>query len=349
MGPPVGSMSASLEQAGGGTATIDRQISLPCVAFFLPHRSFRFSMARRSILLSLLGWWLLQLAGCRALPWRCPSDDRVIAAREQGRLGTDSLVKGRLNEAQVRFEHALDRCPHDCQIRHDLATVYWKQGKRQEAIEAQTEAIRASGDKPAWVVELGDMLLATGNVAAALQAADHAIQVDSSLGEAWRLRGDIVKRQGNLEQAISNYHRAVSGGADESHVLLELADIYRVQNRPRRALATLNRLADNVPAEAQPPRMDYLKAIAYQALGRHDEAIPHFEQALRIEEQNPEIQFLLARSQWEAGHADAARHFAELAARQMPGDVNIRRFIAETSRESSRIAGRIDPLMTQQR
>ncbi len=287
--------------------------------------------------------------GCRALPWRCPSDDRVIAAREQGRLGTDSLVKGRLNEAEVRFEHALDRCPHDYQIRHDLATVYWKQGKQREAIDAQTEAIRASGDKSAWVVELGDMLLETGDAVAALQSAEHAIMVSPDLGEAWRLRGDIMKRQGDLEQAVSNYHRAVSGGADESHVLFELADIYRLQNRPRRALATLHRLAESVPAEAQPPRIDYLKAIAYQALGRHDEAIPHFEQALRLEAQRPDILFLLARSQWESGHADAARQSALQAAQQLPGDVRIQQFLAETSGETSLLAGCADPLSIQQR
>jgi predicted Zn-dependent protease len=59
-------------------------------------------------------------------------------------------------------------------------------------------------------------------------------------------------------------------------VQLAIAEIYAQENRPQRALATLQALAASFPPGQVPPEVSYHEGLALRALGRHQDA----EQAL---------------------------------------------------------------------
>ena len=289
----------------------------------------------------VLFWCCLSFcgSGCCALAWRCPSGKKVIAAREQGRLGMDALARGQLKEAELRLQLALKECPNDDQLRRDHAQVLWQLGRFDEARQAMASVVGSTtglGGVPngesAWLVEYGRMLLQGGDLNSALATADKALGLDPQLSTAWKLRGDLMRLTNDLDQAVGNYHRALSVGGDDPSTLMDLADVYRLQNRPRRALATLQRLGESVGPEQRPPRLAGMQAAALQALGRHEDAIEHFYVAVDLDQANPELLYLMALSQSQAGYRESAAETARKASELAPNDHRVQSLIASLNR-----------------
>lgn len=279
---------------------------------------------------------LVLCSGCRSLPWRFPTDEKVIAAREQGRLGMDSMHAGKLAEAEARFRHAVERCPEDSKLRHDLSGVLWKRGKRKHAIAQMNTALQESGEQPQWTVELGEMLLESGKVDEALSSTEQALKQDAQLADAWKLRGDIQHHQGNLTSALHDYHRALTMRPDSTEVLMKIADVYRAQGRPRRALATLDRVCETTAPDDRPSELSYLQGLALQAIGRHDDAIEYFNLA-QAQDNHPDILLRIAEAQIALGQFEAARSTAERFATDKPGDLRIAAVMKQIQQYTNRL------------
>lgn len=293
------------------------------------------------ILTASLALVVCVFTGCCALPGRCPKESESIAAREQGQLGLQFLHRGKLQEAEVRFEHALENCPEDVRLRHDLAVVRRQQGRTTEAIAEMQKAVGSSGGEPEWLAELAAMQLTAGDLAGAWQSADRAVERQPSLAAAWRVRGDIRKQTGRFDDALRDYHRALAEGENTPELLMQVADVYRVQARPRRVLSTLQRLSDAHPVENHPAQLPYARALAYQALARHDEALPHFELARSAMGDHPDLLTQMAKTQWAVGHRSAARSTLQRASDLVPGNSQIAGLLTEwgqSSEDSPRVA-----------
>ncbi len=236
------------------------------------------SWSRMLCLLACLVACVFDCAGCCSIACRLgPTNENEIAARELARLGLDSMHHGNLTEAKARFMHALEKSPKNPQARHHLARLLWQQGDMDGAIEAMDTAILHSGGDPEWTVELGRMLLAQGDHQAALRCSDVALQSAPDLPTAWQLRGDVSAQTNKLDSARQAYHRSLTEASSSSDTLIKLSEIYSLQGKPLRALATLQRLEESIPATEQPPiDLRYRQALAQQALGRFDDACETF-------------------------------------------------------------------------
>lgn len=302
---------------------------MPAISFDSTSDSFKRSLATCATLAACL------FSGCCALPGRCPKEAESIAAREQGQLGLQFLHRGKLNEAKVRFEHALENCPEDVRLRHDLAVVRREQGQLGDAISEMQKAVGASGGEPEWLAELAAMQLAAGDLASAWHAADRAVERQPSLAAAWKVRGNIQKQSGHFDNALRDYHRALAEGDNTPELLMQVADIYRIQSRPRRILSTLQRLSDEHPSEDHPPRLPYAKALAYQSLARHDEALQNFERARGTMGDRPDLLAQMAKSQWATGNRIAAQTTLRLASNLAPEDPRIAAILASWEQQSA--------------
>jgi Flp pilus assembly protein TadD len=109
-----------------------------------------------------------------------------------------------------------------------------------------------------------------------------------------------------------------------------------VQNRPQRALASLQRLATEVPEEDHPPQLAYLQGIAMQAMGRHEDAIAMFTIARQRHGDRPEILLKLAEAQWQVGRLHDARGSIELVAALRPDDPQARALLSEMAAQDHR-------------
>lgn len=255
--------------------------------------------------------------GCATLRKDTASED-VITARQMSLRGFDSLQRGKLDEAEAWFANAIETNPVDDDAREQYAELLWRRGLRDDAIKHLEQSVKLSGGNAKLVVRLGEMYLAQGDTERAWQQAEKAIQSNRQLPCAWALRGDVQRQRGNLQESLADYHRSLSYEGHCAHVQLALAAIYREQNRPRRALSTLDALAEQYPPNEMPQELLLEQGLALKALGRYENAASLLAQATQRGEPTPELLFHLAEAQLLAGDTTNARLALVAALAQEP-------------------------------
>jgi tetratricopeptide (TPR) repeat protein len=245
--------------------------------------------------------------GCRAFRSHKISDESIAAARQLSLQGMDAQQRGRWDRAETLFAAAILKCPSDERARYGYAESLWQRGASQQAVEHMEEAVRLSGNDPERRVRLGQMYRARGHLDLAGRQADLAIAVNGQLAAAWALRGQVLQAQGDRNAALTSYHRALSYQQPLPEVQLAIAEIYAQENRPQRALATLQSLAGSYAPGQVPSQVLVGQAVALRALSRHQDATRLLTQA--VQQPNPPVELLceLARTQMLDGDIAAAR------------------------------------------
>ena len=270
---------------------------------------------RIGLLLSAL--CICNVLGCATLR-KPPVSDDVISARQMSLRGFDSLQQGKLDDAEAWFANAIKTNPVDDEAHVQYAELLWRRDLRDDAIKHLEKSVKLSGGNPALVVRLGEMYLAQGDAERAWEQAVQAIQSNRQLPCAWALRGDVRRHQGKLQEALTDYHRSLSFEGHCPHVQLALASIYREQNRPRRALSTLDSLASHYPPDEMPQDLLLEQGLALKALGRHEKAVSLLAQAAQRGEPSAELLFHLAEAQLLSGDTANARLALVAALAQEP-------------------------------
>lgn len=268
-----------------------------------------------AVLVFVLG--VLVGGGCASLH-RDKISDEVIMARQMSLRGFDSLEQGELKGAEAWFANAIETNPVDDVAHAQYAELLWRRDLREEAIIHLEQSVKLSGGDAKYIVRLGEMYLAEGDAPRAWQQAGKAIESNRQLACAWALRGDVRRYEGKLDDALAEYHRSLSFEGHCPHVQLALASIYREQNRPRRALSTLNALAEHYPPDELPQDILLEQGLALKALGRHENAATLLAQATQRGEPTTELLFHLAEAQLLSGDTTNARLALVAALAQEP-------------------------------
>lgn len=251
------------------------------------------------------------LVGCATLK-RNPVPENVVEARQFSLGGIDAMQRDQWEKAEGLFAKAIETCPADERAHQQYAEALWHRNARTEAIAHLERSVELSGGDPHRRVRLGEMYLAQDQVQLAWEQVEAAIASQRNLASAWALRGDILRRQGRLEEAVANYHRALSEQPQYPHVQLATAGVYRELNRPRRALATLEVLATQYPPSEVPQEVLLQQGLALKAMDRYDDAVMMLAAASRRGEPTLDVLYHLGEAQLAAGDTANAR----LAARQ---------------------------------
>ena len=268
-------------------------------------------------------------AGCCAIADRLgPTDESEIAVHELPRLGLDALHRGQFSEAQARFTHVLHKSPKNPQARHHLAQLLWRTDEREQAIEEMDAAVLHSGGDPDWTAELGRMLLEQGDVDAALRCADVALQTAPHHADAWRLRGDVLSRNNDLDGAKQAYHRSLTsstGDAADAETLMNLAEIYRLEGKPLRA-RHVTAIGRKQPFDGSAAsRAVFSPGTGHASARALRRSLRDVRQARPGMPENAELLLLLSECQWNAGLLNEARETLAATARLLPQDPRVRR------------------------
>jgi tetratricopeptide (TPR) repeat protein len=258
------------------------------------------------------------LPGCRLFRHRGPSDEDIAAARQLSRQGLDAQQRSDWQRAELLFAAAIVKSPNDERARSGYAESLWRRGDREAAIASMEEAVRLSGYDPERRVRLGNMYLASGEMQRAALQAEKAIATNPQLAGAWALRGKTEQATGAYDKALASYHRALSLDTGLADVQLAVADVYAEQDRPQRALATVQSLADRYPANQVPPEVLFREGLALRALGRPREAVTSLTKAAERSLQRGDVLLELARTQEAIGDLAAARETIAEALRREP-------------------------------
>ena len=261
----------------------------------------------RVVVATVLGVGLtFGLAGCATLKHN-PVPDNVVDARQFSLSGIDAMQRHEWEKAEGLFVKAIDTCPADERAHQQYSEVLWHRDARAAAIAHLERSVALSGGDPHRRVRLGEMYLAQGQTDQAWEQVEAAIESQRKLASAWALRGDILRKQRRLEEAVVNYHRALSSQPQYGHVQLAVAAVYREMNRPRRALATLEVLATQYPPSEVPQEVLLQQGLALKAMDRYDDAVMMLATAAQQGEPTLEVLYHLGEARLAAGDTAKAR------------------------------------------
>jgi Tfp pilus assembly protein PilF len=244
--------------------------------------------------------------GCRVLH-RKSSDQAIASARQLSLQGIDAQQRGDWPRAEALFAASIAACPSDERAQCGYAEALWRRGARDEALRHMHEAVRLSGKDPERLVQLGELYLAKGNLADAAAEASGALAINPALASAWALRGKVLEAERKPVEALASYHRALSHERQMPEVQFAVAKLYRQQNRPQRALATLQALAGSLPPGDTPAAAYVEQGAALAALGRHHDAAAALQQAVKAGNVTSDVMLQLAREQYLSGDRAAAQ------------------------------------------
>ena len=245
------------------------------------------------------------LPGCRTF---CPRSltQNVVDARQASLVGLDAMQQGRWDEAERIFSTAVKASPVDERARGCYAETLWRRGACEQAVAHMQEAVKLSAGDPQRLVQLGEMHLALGQLDQAAKCAEEATAKNCRLSGAWALRGDVDVARGRLDDALATYHRSVAYNAHQPRVQLAMSSIYQRQQRPQRALSTLETLAEQFPPGEIPANVYAAQGKCLQQLGRHQDAVEMLAQAVNQGNPSPDLLVNLAEAQYQAGDAITA-------------------------------------------
>ncbi|NQU24732.1 MAG: tetratricopeptide repeat protein [Candidatus Nealsonbacteria bacterium] len=244
--------------------------------------------------------------GCQLTGGSGPVSKSLATCRQLSQQGIAAAERGQMARAEKLLSQAVLTYPLDPESRRNYADVLWQQGTPKEAIEQMKEAARLADEDATIRVRLAEMYLATGQIDLARANANLAIDLDPKLPTAWAIRGDLARTQGDLDRALADYHHVLGYIPNDRRITLEIAEIYRHKNRPDRALATLQSLADSYPPGEEPPRVSHLLGNTLVALGRYDEGIENLAAAINRTGPTPELLCSLGEAELLAGRPAAA-------------------------------------------
>ncbi len=271
---------------------------------------------------------LLACAGCRLPCYDGPSAKNVLASRQLTQHGMREMESGDWKGAEKHFANAVKQCPGDHEAHRLYAETLWKAGQQKEALVEMSEALRLAEDDEQVLVRYAEMRLERTEFDQALDASQRALDVNPHSADAWAVRGKLWQARGDVRQAAADFHHALGCDANRRDALIGLAEIYRQQNEPQRALANLRALADTFPVDEIPREVLEQQAQALLALDRPADAAEQLATACRRGSPSLPLWLATADCQLRAGQRQAARTTLDQAQAFWPGAAEVQRMAA---------------------
>jgi len=264
--------------------------------------------------------------GCASLYDRGPVAENVIHARSLTRRGQHAQQRGDHEAAARLYEQAIEACPQDGRPHRQAAELLWQMGRKEQALEHMKKLLELTQTAPHVLTQYGRMLYENGDQTAAELRCRQALQSDPELGAAWALRGDLLASAGKFDDALLAYHRALAEGVPQPRIRYQVAEIYRRQGRPHRALSTLRNMLHEQPELHDRPEIQWSLGLVYRKLERYDQACD----ALRLAagaSASPQVYSDLAETELRAGRHDQAQLAASRALRIAPNHATARQIL----------------------
>jgi len=205
-----------------------------------------------------------------------------LASNNLGRLLAD---RGRIEEAQSRYEAALRYNPDYAEAHNNLAVVLAKRGRIDEAVRHLRRAAELIPSYAEALNNLGNLLLQQGRIPEAIEHYRRVLALKPDLGLAHCNMGLALALQGQRPQAEACFREALRLDPELPVAHLYLGEFALRDGRPAEASASLERA---VALRPQDLRARLLLARALAASGRVDQAGGQLREVLRIEPSNDE-------------------------------------------------------------
>jgi tetratricopeptide (TPR) repeat protein len=241
------------------------------------------------------------------------ANELIVAARAT--LGDQKLQAGDVTGGLQQFRLALSEAPTDMTDRLFTEVIaripmnLFLRGQREAAIEAARQAEGLAKLNPVRLLALAQFYLGIENTGEANRLAELTVQTAPDLATAHQALGAARHIALRLDDAETEYARAVELDPKSTRAKLALADLKRASERNEAALTLYREVA-----EADPKNNSARAGIVLSLLelGRKDEAEQELNRILSDSETARNLPVLVGAAYWFIAH-DAAARALELA------------------------------------
>ena len=269
------------------------------------------------------------LEKCESIALDNPSY-KVAAGRRQARLG-------RTDEAKQLYRQALEIDANSSYAHFYLANMYLAEGDSDKAESAFIAAAKEAPVRSIFRLQLIDFYLwghdvekgralldetlesapnlvpalvsrarlqeRDDDLEATLKTVELILDLDPVHHDAFVMKGALLRRLGNAEEAIEVLSRVIKGYPKSYTAHFELAQAYRETDNFQRASASLTEALQLKP-DFQEART--LLALLQLKYGRYDESILNFNQLIESNPDNPDLKIQLAAALRSKGEIETA-------------------------------------------
>lgn len=267
---------------------------------------------------------------------------------------------GSLRQARASCEQALELEPANPAGLQLMATICWHLGDAQQAQLMLRQSLAANPHQPGAWYELGNMLDAQQQDAAALDAFERAVQHDPGFADAWLKLGIKQAETGHLQQAqhslqqtlklrpgdirafytlgqvredsddtagaMECYQQALVVEPDNAHLLHSLGIVYRRRDCREQALECY---AKALAVDSQNPRLWQSQGHVLSELGRIDEARRSYQHSLQLQPDALDVHDCLNNLYWQYGMHEHYLQSYPVAIQSQPHSLALRLHYAE--------------------
>lgn len=207
----------------------------------------------------------------------------VLVQRNDARffnaLGAALSAAGRFADAASSYRRALELQPAYAEAHGNLARALWLMGDSAGADEAYQASIRLAPALAEAQSNYGNFLRRTGKLTEAIAAHQKAISLKPSVPEFHLSLGLDQLAQHRIEDAAASFARALKLNPDYATACAYLGHASQLLKRWEFALACFDKVLQKHPDH---PDTHLARAWTLEQLGRADEAIAGYTEALRL-------------------------------------------------------------------
>jgi tetratricopeptide (TPR) repeat protein len=235
--------------------------------------------------------------------WRTTIDRNPACWMAYNNLAAELLKDGRVDEAIVNIQQALEYRPANAEAYANLGEALGKKGRLEESFAQYRRALEIEPDNVLAQANYGSALLASGRSNEAIPHYERALAAKPDLARANAGLGDAYLQSGRTEEAIGQFQKALMEDANNVGTLANLGTALAQKGRLDDAILNFHRALEIDPHFAL-ARINLGNALLQS--GRDDAAIAQFQKALEIDPDSSAAHNGLGYGYMQTGHAEEA-------------------------------------------
>jgi len=261
--------------------------------------------------------------------WRHTVDVTSRNYIAQNNLAGTLLERGQLNDAIANYREALEIKPDVAQVQSNLGNALLREGNVEEAIVHLQKALQIDPAYAEAYNHMGSALMKKGQAGEAIAHYQKAVQLNTSYADAYNNLGVAFLRSGQVDQAIADYKKAVAINPESAEMQYNLGNALAHQGNWADAIACYQAAFSTERDSVKAAKIRNNLAAALEKLGKSDEALEQFRQAVQLNGNYPEAHCNLGRMLAQRGRRDEAVAHLREALRLKPGYEEARKQLRE--------------------
>lgn len=251
--------------------------------------------------------------------WRHTVDVTSRNYIAQNNLAGTLLERGQLNDAMAHYREAFEIKPEVAQVQSNFGNALLREGNVDEAIVHLQKALQIDPAYAEAYNHMGSALMKKGQAGEAIAHYQKAVQLNTSYADAYNNLGVAFLRSGQVDQAIADYKKAVAINPGSAEMQYNLGNALAHQGNWADAIACYQAAVSTERDSVKAAKIRNNLAAALEKLGKSDEALEQFRQAVQINGNYPEAHCNLGRILARLGRRDEAVTHLREALRLKPG------------------------------